>query len=61
MSQTDRTPGTHAAEPGHTNPALKVCTPRVDEFEEALSLARKRWDSLPRWLKASMKHRLRSK
>ena len=60
MSESDRSPDAHPARPKDTHPALKVYTPRLDEFEEAVALARRRWDSLPDWLKASIKRRLHS-
>lgn len=61
MSQSDRSPDTRPTQPENTHPALKVYAPRLDEFDKDLALARNRWNSLPDWLKASMKRRLRSK
>lgn len=61
MTQADRTPDTRSAEAEDTHPALKVYTPRLEEFEEAVAHARKQWDSLPDWLKADMKRRYRTK
>ena len=60
MKHTDRTPKPSPAEPENIHPSVKIYIPRLDEFEEALALARKRYDELPDWLKVSMgSHRLR--
>ena len=61
MPRTERTPDTPPAEAQDTHPALKVYTPRLEEFEEAVAHARRQWDSLPDWLKANVTRSFRSK
>ena len=55
MTQTDRDPTSPPTETENTHPSAKTYTPRLEEFEEALAYARKRYEELPYWLKGSMK------
>ncbi len=61
MTPTDPNPTPPDANAENHDPLVKVYTPRLDEFEEAVAYATRRYHELPDWLKASMKGRLRSK
>ena len=56
--QTSKSPETRNND---CHPAVKTYTPRLEEFEETVALARKRYHALPSWVKADMKRQRRAK
>ena len=61
MPSTDINPESRQTDHDDRQPALKVYTPKLEEFEEAVAHAVKRYHELPDWLKASMKGRFRAR
>ena len=61
MSSTDRNTDPRDAHPDRCHPSIRVYTPRLEEFEEAVADMVKRYHELPDWLKTSMQGRLQAK
>lgn len=61
MSSPNRNANSHDVSTDNSHPGLKVYTPRLEEFEEAVASATRRYLELPDWLRANIERRLRSK
>ena len=61
MSSKKHTPEPPGTRNHDHHPAVKTYTPRLEEFEETVALARKRYHELPSWVKADMKRQRRAK